>query len=208
LSAPRRKQQPAFDSQLSITTPQDTHTLPCEIKRAHLRHETAEFIVHAAKRTPDLIVFAPTIGRELGDVFEHAGVNFVDSAGNCHLKLGDRYLARIQGRTAATKAPTDRGLRAPAYRALFALLVRPDLINAASRAIAAEAEVSPQTANDLRRRLVEQGLVYETKKRHAWVPGRFKDVVALWLAGFTTSLAPSLVIGHFRAMEREPRRCM
>jgi hypothetical protein len=196
--------EPSVDAQLSITTPQGTSVLPCEIKRTHLRNETAQLVIHAARRAPGLTVFAPAVGRELGEVFERAGVNFVDAAGNCHLNLADQYVARIQGRTAPSHAQNDRGLRAPAYRALFTLLVRPSLINAPSRAIAAEAEVSPQTANDVRRRLVEQGLVLETKKRHEWTPNRFKDARSLWLAGFTTSLSPSLMVGRFRARESEP----
>jgi hypothetical protein len=196
--------QPSSDGQLSIATATGTTKLPCEIKRAHLRQESAQLLIHIGKNTPGLTVLAPTVGRELGDAFEHAGLNFIDAAGNCHIKLGDRYLARIQGRAALPRAQIDRAFRAPAYRVLFVLLARPALIDATSRAIAGEAGVSPQTANDLRRRLVERGFVLATKKRHMWAPKRFQDARAFWLSGFSASLAPSLMLGRFRAKESDP----
>jgi hypothetical protein len=204
INASPRRGKHSIDARLSIRTPDGQHTLACEIRRTHLRKETAQLLVHFAQAQPGLIVLAPAIGRELGDVFEHASINFVDAAGNCHLRFGNRYVARIQGRSGTTKAHSDRGLRAPAYRALLALLVRPQLVDAPSRAIASEAEVSPQTANDLRRRLVEQSIVLHASGHHRWNPGRRKDAISLWLAGFTTSLGPSLVIGRFRAADRDP----
>jgi hypothetical protein len=193
------------DVLLSIDTPDGRHELRCETHRANLSRETAQALVHSAKRRQATIVLAPAVGRDLADLFEQERVNFVDVAGNCYLRLGDRYIARLQGRRAPAQLRTDRGLRAPAYRVLFALLVKPDLIVASSRAIASEADVSPQTANDLRAWLLEQGLVLEAGGRRRWAPGRRKDAVLLWLAGFTTTLGPSLMIGHFRAKEREPR---
>ncbi len=204
LTAPSPKDQSSIDALLSVETPQGLYKLPCEIRRAHLQVETAHALVHIAASHPGLIVIAPAIGRKLGDLLERADVNFVDVVGNCYVRLGDRYLARIQGRSASDQVRTGRGLRAPAYRALLALLVRPELIDAPSRAIAADADVSPQTANELRRRLLEQGIVLKAGGRHGWAPGRRKDAVALWLAGFTASLAPSLEIGRFRAKERDP----
>jgi hypothetical protein len=194
----------AHDAQLSIRTPTGQHVLPCEVRRSHLRKETAELLMHMAKRHPELIVFAPSIGRELGDTLEHAGINFVDAAGNCYLRLGNQYVGRIQGRSPIERARTGRGLRAPAYRVLLALLIQPELVDAPSRTIASEANVSPQTANELRRRLVEQHIVAYAGGHHRWLPSRKKDALSLWLAGFATALAPSLQIGRYRAQERDP----
>jgi hypothetical protein len=193
----------SVDAWLSIRTPIGEHALPCEIKRTHLRKEVAELLIHRAQKYPGLVVFAPLVGRDLGDLFEHAGINFVDPAGNCHLRIGEQYVARIQGRP-AERPRTGRGLRAPAYQTLLALLIQPELIDSPSRTIASATGVSPQTANDLRRRLVELQIVLKTRDHHRWTPGRRKDALALWIAGYTTTLAPSLLIGHFRAQDRDP----
>ncbi len=189
---------------VSVQTPDGPNELPCEIHRAHLTQSSAQALVHLAKRRAGTIVLAPAIGREVAQLFEEQGVNFVDAMGNCYLRLGDQYIARIQGRREPAKPRTDRGLRAPAYRVLFALLVKPELVAAPSRAIAAECDVSPQTANDLRAWLVEHGLVFGAKGGRRWDPTRRKEVLALWLAGFTTTLVPSLIIGRFRTKERDP----
>jgi hypothetical protein len=169
-----------------------------------LVQEAAQALLHVAEARPGLIVFAPAVGRALGDFFEHGGINFVDVAGNCCLRLGDRYVARIQGRRDATPKRAAKGLRAPAYRALLALMIQRDLIDAPSRTIAAAAGVSPQTAIDLRKYLVEQGYVLRTRDRHEWAPEREGDVMTLWVTGYSTTLAPSLAIGRFRAKETAP----
>ena len=201
LVARLKDDEPSLDARLALVTAEGKHVLPCEIHRTHLRRENAQLLIHIAKRHPGLMIFAPTVGRELGDVFEKAGVNFVDVVGNCNVNLGDRYFVRVQGRTASEMTRKDRGLRAPAYRVLLALLVRPELLNASSRAIAAEADVSPQTANELRQWLAKQSLILAGRGRRRWAAKQQKEAMALWLAGYTTTLAPSLTIGRYRAME-------
>lgn len=202
LRAPQPRGQRSLE--LVLDTPEGRYVLPCDVQRSHLRHEAGQAMLHFAETQSDLIVFAPAVGRSLGDAFEHGGVNFVDIAGNCFLRLGDRYIARIQGRPDASGGRVGKALRAPAYRALLAVMIQRDLVDAPSRAIAAEAGVSPQTAIDLRKYLVEQGYVLRTRDHHAWAPERESEVMTLWLTGYSTTLAPSLTIGRFRAKEADP----
>jgi hypothetical protein len=194
------------DDQLRLTTLGATVELPIEVRRTHLQKESAGHLIHLSRQKPGLVVMAHAVGRQLGDLFEREGVGFVDRSGNCHLQIGNEYVARIQGRTSSNKKRASaRAFRAPTYRALFALLVQPELIDDSARAMAAVAGVSPQTANALRHSLVERGLVLEAGKKHRWAPGRRAEVVDLWLHGFATTLAPSLLIGHYRAREEDPR---
>lgn len=190
--------------ELALDTPEGRYVLPCKVHRSHLGQEAGQAALHLAEARSGLILFAPAVGRALADAFEHGGVNFVDLAGNCFLRLGDRYVARIQGRRSASQKHVRKALRAPAYRALLSMMIQRDLIDAPSRTIAAAASVSPQTAIDLRNYLVEQGYVLRTRDHHAWAPGRETDVVTLWLTGYSTTLAPSLAIGRFRAKEVDP----
>jgi hypothetical protein len=83
-------------------------------------------------------------------------------------------------------------------------MIQRDLVDAPSRAIAVEAGVSPQTAIDLRKYLVEQGYVLRTRNHHVWAPGREGELMTLWLTGYSTTLSPGLAIGHFRAKEADP----
>lgn len=188
------------DALVTVKTPTDSATLPCEVKRSHLSRETAQRLVHDAKEVPGLLVFAPAIGQEAGDLFQRESVNFVDLAGNCYLNLSDQYVARIQGRRAVTPKAADKGFRAAAFRVLFALLVEPRLIAATTRAAAVAAGgVSPQTVTDLRDRLVQRGLVLRSAAGFRWARGKRKEAMELWLAGFSTTLFPNLLVGRFRS---------
>jgi hypothetical protein len=196
------------ERRILLKTPNREFQLALEFYSSRLNRDSTQLLAHRAER--DLMVFTPVVPGELGDVLERAGINFVDLAGNCYLRLGERYVARIQGRRTPAvlkRLPSggDRGLRAPAYRVLFGLLVEPNLMNASARAIAAAADVSPQTANDLRNWLLDKGFLVAARKHRHWAPGQRRRALTLWLSGYATTLAPSLLIGRFRARERESR---
>ena len=173
-------------------------------KLTHLSTEAAMRLVTVRRAVPKLIVFAPHVGRDLGDLFAREGVNFIDLVGNCHVRFDDRYLARIQGNAPAALNPSDKGMRAASYGGLMALLIDPNLLDGTTRAIASAAGgISPQTSADLRARLVEQGLLLRTRHRHRWSPTGRKHALDLWLTGWATTLFPRLLVGRFRARARD-----
>jgi hypothetical protein len=187
-----------------VQTPAGKATLRAELKRTHLSHDLAERLVHLRGADPDMIVFAPFVGRDLADRFGRAQLNFVDLAGNYHLEAANRYYAHVEGRRQEVPAAASRALRAPAYRVLFALLVDPALLAAPARALAeAAGDVSPQTALDARRRLHERGLLIGSPKSPSWHPRGLKGALDMFVGGFTSTLAPSLALGRFRARERD-----
>ena len=194
---------PQVGAHVVLETPDgETH---CPIRRltSHLSREVAAGLVHLGRDVPGLLVFAPAVGRDLGDLFAREGVNFMDLAGNCHLRIADRYIARIQGQATAHSTTLDKGLRAPSYAALLALLIDPTLVGGTTRVIATVAGVSPQTAADLRARLVEQGFIHHVRGQHRWAPQGWTHARDLWLAGWTTTLFPHLLVGRFHARERD-----
>lgn len=196
--------QPIIDGTLRLTTPAGDTVLPFELKRTHLTREMAERLVHLAGQHPGLVVMAPAIGRELGELFARNHVHFVDLAGNCFLQIADRYVARIQGQRAQARPPAEKALRTPAYRVLFALLVDPELLHATARVLAeAAGGVSPQTANDVRARLLAAGILLQTRGGVRWAPGQRKRALDLFLVGFP-ALMPGFVLGRYRAKQRTP----
>jgi hypothetical protein len=132
-------------------------------------------------------------------------VNFLDLLGNCYLSLGGQYLARLEKPGAPPSKPASgRALRAPAYRVLFALLVEPRAVARPTRAIAElSGGVSPQTVADLRAKLTARGLVLKRGSEHRWAPGGWQRALELWVHGFSTTLAPALELGRFRARQRD-----
>ncbi|MFO0710824.1 MAG: type IV toxin-antitoxin system AbiEi family antitoxin [Sandaracinus sp.] len=194
----------SLDGVVQLTTPTGKVKLGVEVKRTHLTRAMAEHVVQRAAGAEDLIVMAPSVGRELADFFAQHRINFVDLAGNCFVRLGEQYLAQVEGRRAELRAPTEKALRAPAYRVVFALLADPALVQATARALAeAAGGVSPQTANDVRARLLAGGVIVKSRGRMQWAPGRRKQALETFLLGFSM-LTPSLVLGRFRARQRTP----
>jgi hypothetical protein len=199
-----RRQGREVDGYVRLTTPTRKFTLPFELKRTHLTRELAARMVQLAKERRGLLVMAPAIGRDLADLFARDQINFVDLAGNCFVQLDDRYVAQIQGQRAAVRPPAEKVLRAPAYRVLFALVADPELVRATARALAeAAGGVSPQTANDVRAKLIGGGVLLKTRAGVQWAPGRRKEALDIFLVGFP-ALMPNFVIGRYRAKQRTP----
>jgi hypothetical protein len=195
------------DGTVTVTTPTRSFELPYELKRSHLSREQAELVIAQAKQLPGLLLLAPSISPGLGARLEEHHVNFMDAAGNCFLRLSDAYVARMQGRAPARVAPVDKGLRAPSYRVLFALLIDPDLLTASTRALAeASGGVSPQTAADLRARLITLQLVHQTKRSYRWAPESNKRLMELWLSGVGSTLYPGLLVARFRGPDTDLAR--
>ena len=138
------------DATLVIRTPTETIRLPARQTRSLLGRDVAEHLAGLAQRLPGLLLLTPAVGRHLGDFLAEHGVNFVDLAGNCSLRLGDRYQARIQGRPRSSARTTEK-----AWRAVTRLLAA----KATSiRKIAIEERLSYGWAHATVKRLVEAGI--------------------------------------------------
>lgn len=192
------------DGYVRVKTPSGVVVLAYEEKRSHLSDAIVRLLLDRARAIPNLIVFAPAVGRNIAATFEQASVNYIDLDGNCFVQLGREYIAKIQGQPRTHTQASDRALRAPALKVLFAFLAEPDLIQAPARAIASRAGgVSPQTANDVRRRLAEQGWLLESKAKWQWAPSGRRDALEAFVSGYRTTLFPSLLLGRFRSREAD-----
>ena len=191
------------DALLTIKTPTSSERLYCEIKTSNMSNAMAAQAIALARTFKPLLVAAPIIGGGAGDFLAAHEVSFVDLRGNCYLDLGGRYVARIQGqrgdRPAAAKA-----LRTPSYHVLFAVLADPSMISAPVRALAAAAGVSRQPAVTLRGRLEELGHIVRTKTGYTWTPMGARRALDLWLAGYATTVRPSLLLGSLRTEDVDP----
>lgn len=189
---------------VGLTTPEGQTDLPVLYRGSVLNAALVEHMKVTATHRPGLLVLAPVIGSTPGEALAAAGVNFVDLAGNCHVRLGDRYFAWVQGRRAEQRAPGEKALRGPAYRVFAALLAKPELVSATARSLAeAAGGVSPQTANDVRHRLEARGLLLRTRGGATWANGGYRAMLELFVAGFPT-LLPGLGLGRYRARGRNP----
>lgn len=201
----RRGGAPDADALLQIDTPDEKYLLQVELKTSHLDRAGADPLVHRmAKRGPGWILMAPAVGTALGQSLASRGVNYIDRQGNCHLALGERYFAQVEGRRPLPTPARDKSVRAPGYQTLFALLARPALINEPLRTIAAAANVSRQAAVDALTRLTDDGVLLKTKRGLLWDPRGWNKTVDHWLVGYRDAMRPRLLLGRYRPPERDP----
>ena len=192
-----------IDALLKVRTPTGSEQLYCEVKSSNMSHELAMQVVGFARHIHPLLVVAPIIGAGIGDFLVENKINFVDLRGNCYLNLGDRYVARIQGQR-GEQHPTARALRTPSYQVLFTILAEPSLLSAPVRALASASGVSRQAVVTLQERLSELGHVIKGPRGYVWAATGMRRALDLWLAGYATSVRPSLLVGSYRTQDIDP----
>lgn len=195
----------SLDGRLRVVTPDATRELDVEVKRTHLTRTIVDgMLAQAVLRGPRAwILFAPHVGRPLARHLDEQGANFVDLAGNCRLQIGRRHVAKVEGRPPERRPQHGRGMGAPGQQIVFALLVRPALLNEPLRTLAGAAGVATATAAARVARLREEGLVHGTDQgNRLTAPRRLLD---LWLKGYETLVRPKLLIGRYRAQQTDPQ---
>jgi hypothetical protein len=191
------------DAVLKVRTPTSTEQLYCEVKSSNVSHELAAQVTGLARQIQPLLVAAPIIGAGIGDFLVKNNINFIDGRGNCYLNLGDRYVARIQGKSGEPQ-PTARALRTPSYQVLFTVLAQPDLIAAPVRTLATAAGVSRQAVVTLQERLSELGYIAKGSRGYVWASAGKRRALDLWLAGYAASVRPSLLVCSYRTQDTDP----
>lgn len=209
------------DAVLAIATADGHHhELLVEAKRTHLTLQIADdFIARArgmereqigeptakAQRrgaARGWILFAPYVPRELGAYLAEKDVNFVDLAGNYRVRLGDRYLAAMEGRKPERRAPEGRGLRVAGHEVLFAILAKPELLNAPIERLAEQAGVGKTAVADTIAKLVDEGLVAGPRKQRRLLAA--VTVLDRWLAGYANVVRGPLLVGRYRTKDPDP----
>jgi len=192
------------DARLALRTPKGRHDLFVEVKNVPLSRSAAQSLVARASRPPvrPWVAFSPYVSQPVGQLLASHHIGFVDQAGNCHIAVGHDYLAHIEGRRREQLARQGRGLGARSYQVLFALLARPELVTAPIRSLAEAAGVRKTTAADLMRRLKDDGLVVRDKAGMRLI--RPSALMDRWVAGYADKLRPRLLVGRYRAAEKDP----
>jgi len=192
------------DAVLRLQTPRRKHDLWVEVKRTHLTYVLVDGILARIGKMAERpwILFAPYVGRRMGRHLAEFGVNYVDTAGNCRLRIGDDYLATIEGQRPARDGTRGRGIGAPGYQVLFAILAKPALLNVPIRTLADAAGVGKTAAGDTIARLGQEGLIAAGRQRRHLL--NTQTILDRWLAGYATTVRPRLLIGRYRTEDTEP----
>ncbi len=196
------------DGTLSIKTPHSTHHFDLEIKRSPTTYGAIDAVIgrreagYSAKTPSALMLFAPYISRPLAEYLVGKHVNFVDAAGNCHVRLGTAFLALVQGRPAVPRAALGRGVGLSGHLVLFAILAKPELLNTSIRALAEQAGASKTAVAHLLARLTQEGAIVRSRNRRHLQDQ--KTLLDRWLSGYATLVRPRLLVGQYRTPDSDP----
>ncbi len=149
---------------------------------------------------PKLLV-ADYINPRLAERLRESEVNFVDAAGNAHLRhkglyvwvTGNRDTLRLEVERERRRAFQPSGLKL-----VFALLCQPELAEADYRTIAEKAGVALGTTQWVMRDLMMEGFVLRLGrfKRRLVKP---KELLDAWVPPYVRDLRPRLLLGRFEA---------
>jgi hypothetical protein len=189
-----------FDALLTWKTPGGGTIRYLVEEKRHLRYQDVAVIAdqltrrkadvpakHAADR---LLLLAPHVRPQHAETLERAEIDYLDLAGNVHLKVPGLFV-HIEGRQPPKETRTTPERPQKAWiKVVMAMLIRPDLINAPYRTLADQADVALGTIAKCMNDLTLRGLLLERKDGRT-IPNR-QALVALWVQAYVEGLRPKL----------------
>lgn len=195
------------DALVEINTPKQAEQFAVEIKnvdRFETLHQLRALWPRQAK--PPLLIAAPYITAQLAERCRDMDLYFADTAGNIYLRAPGLHLY-VTGRrrpTDLTPAEAGRITNPAGLRIVFALLCKPELLNATYREIAAAARVALGTIGPVMKDLEARRHITPETDRARAPRRRFLDALRLlqeWAALYPAVLRPKLNIRRFKAQQ-------
>jgi hypothetical protein len=175
-----------------------------EVKRTHLSYALVDGVIgrHAATKQPWLLC-APYVAPTMARYLIERRVGFFDATGNCHLSIGGEvFLHHVESRRVESTGASPRAVRAPGYNIVFAILTKPELLEASVREIEQYAHATKSTVSNQLRRLEAEGILARARGHLRLV--RPRDLFEKFIAGYADVLRPRLFIGRYATPFREP----
>ena len=205
--APRGAGGWEVDAEIKITTARRKFKLAAEVKHTYLDRATLNALiaqqVHVREHLKvPLLLIARYIPAAMGERLAEAGINFVDGVGNVHVNLGGDYYVFAAGRKEIKPKVGERKVTAAMVQAAFALLADENAVHWPVRKLAEVAGIGKTAAAEARQRLTEKGVLHAT--RAGLKVADRKALEEDFLGGYERVLRPALLMGRFRALERNP----
>lgn len=190
------------DAQVRLTAPGVDQRFVVEVK-ARLTPTNLGMAVHQLQRFQQKgLIVADYVNPKMAERLKAMDMAFLDLAGNAYLNEPP-LLIYIKGNKPVEmphrKLPT-RAFQPTGLKVLFALLCRPDLVNAPYRDIAKAADVALGTVGWVITDLKELGFLVEMGKRGRRLANKAK-LIERWVTVYPEQLRPKLVIGRYQAAD-------
>lgn len=191
------------DPHLRIDRDGHRHVLPLEVKTRIAAATVGLVHEQLANRDPCPVLVTRHVSPALGARLRELDIQYLDTAGNGYLNVDPLFLL-VDGRRPREKleaVPPERPLNPAAIKLLFALLCRPDTLQQPLREMAERAGIALGTAQYVFKEFVRgRHIIGKTAQR------RFRDPdteTRRWVEAFLQRLRPKLLVGRYRAADRE-----
>jgi len=181
----------------------DMQPLVAEVK-ATVRPATLGNIITQLERFHrPVILVTRYMTPQLAEKLKEKDIPFMDTAGNAYLHEANTFIY-ITGRKlkARPQEKTIRAFRAKGLKVIFALLCRPDLVNAPYREIAKKAEVALGTVTNIIKDLEQLGYLYRSKKKGLVLENKNK-LIDQWVEAYPQELRPQLKPQRFKVIQTD-----
>lgn len=180
-------------------------------EKRHFRHQDvaviAEQLIRRRAALPadhaddKLLLLAPHIRTQQAAVLERAEIDYLDLAGNAHLRAPG-LCVHVEGRQPPKEPRPGPGRPQKGWiKTVMAILIRPELTNAPYRTLADQADVALGTLAGCMNDLIARGLLLDGKDGRR-VADR-QALVALWIQAYIEGLRPKLKERRFQVRAQE-----
>lgn len=173
--------------------------------KTRLNQATLGMAVHQLERFPQKgLIVTDYVNPKMAERLKAIDMPFLDVAGNAYLNEPPVYVY-IKGNKPIEKPhrkPPTRAFQPMGLKVLFALLCHPDLVNAPYRDIAKAANVALGTVGWVITDLKALGYLVDMGKRGRRLTNKEK-LIERWVTTYPELLRPKLVLGRYRAVDRD-----
>lgn len=189
------------DALLNITLDHQPLEFAVETKR-HLTSAKAYLALepYHAKNIPALLA-TDYANPKLAEQLKNQGSNFIDAAGNAYINQPPLFIYIIGNKpeTPLSTATANRAFQPAGLKLLFALLCKPELVNANYRELSQTAGISLGAVGPIMNDLQAQTYLVQDTNGHRQLRNT-AELLNSWVVAYAEKLRPKLIIGQYQAL--------
>lgn len=154
----------------------------------------------------EALLIAGYISKPAKALLEQRGINYLDVAGNCHIRHADGIFLFIKGQPQpnGVKAIKHKAFNKNGIKLIYALLLNDRLVNEPYRTMAGIAGISMSTIGGVLKDLEEEKYLYQLNEKEKILMNK-RELLSQWVTAFNQRLKPKLIQGKYR-FGRKPDR--
>jgi hypothetical protein len=160
----------------------------------------------AGRQKPSPLLFlAQHIPPTIADQLIARQIDFVDLAGNCHLRAVPGVVLHVEGKRRLTPLRRTRPLaaRGSGAHVLFVLAARPELATATVRVLADLAGTNKSSIAEVLGHLEDQEVLSASASGRKRVVLRRRTLLDMWLMSYEKTLRPRWLVGRYRSATKD-----